>query len=468
MILEQLYLKCLSQASYLVGDDKAGEAAVVDPRRDVDVYLEEAEKRGLRIVKILLTHFHADFLAGHLELRERTGARICLGAGAEADYPFTPLSEEDVIPLGRVHIRVLETPGHTPESLCYVVHDGPPDSTPPHAVLTGDTLFIGDVGRPDLMASKGMSAEELASLMYDSLHGKLLELPDATLVYPGHGAGSSCGRSLSKETVSTIGDQRRFNPACRPMGREAFVASVTADQPAAPRYFAYDAELNRREHELLEDNLQRRLRPLDLAEVLELADQGACILDARDPDRYAACHLAGSLNIGLGGRYASWCGTLLDPDRSVVLVAPPGREREAAMRLGRIGFDRVAGYLRDGAEAFRDRPDLVAAIRRLPPEACARERSRSPDTRVLDVRTPGEWEALRIPESLNVPLADLEQGLDRIPRDHPLLVHCQSSYRSSIACSILERHGFRDLIDLRGGIAAWQAAGQEVEAPALA
>ena len=332
MILKQLYLGCLAQASYLVADESAGIAAVVDPRRDVDGYLEEADAAGVKIRHIILTHFHADFVSGHLELQRRTGAMIHLGARGRAEYTVQAAKDGDVILLGSVRLKILETPGHTPESISIVVSEG---NAPPHAVLTGDTLFVGDVGRPDLMASVGMTAQELASMMYDSLQ-KLLALPDVTLVYPGHGAGSLCGKALSEETFSTIGRQRLFNPSLQPMSRDAFVKLVTAEQPDAPRYFSYDADLNRRKRETLDETMKRAMTPLPIDRVLALQRDGAQVLDAREPDAYQLGHLDGSFNIPLSGKYATYSGMVLDPKAPIVVVVEDGKEEEAVMRLGRI------------------------------------------------------------------------------------------------------------------------------------
>ena len=455
MVLKQYYLGCLSQASYLIGDETTRIAAVVDPRRDVEEYLEDAAEAGLRIEHVILTHFHADFVAGHLELRERTGARIHLGARATAEYAFSPLADGDVIEFGQVRLRILETPGHTPEAISVLVFDLAKDRERPQAVLTGDTLFIGDVGRPDLMASVGVSARDLAGQLYDSVH-RLLQLPDDTLVYPGHGAGSACGKNLSSETVSTIGAQRRENCSLQPMTKDAFVALVTTDQPKAPSYFGYDAQLNRRERSTLEAALSREHRALTLDAVLGAQREGAQILDVREPDEYAAAHLAGSLNVSLKSRFASWAGALLTPVRPIVIVATPGSESEAALRLGRIGFDNVLGYLDGGIDAARGRPDAVRRGHRVSPAELAQARHRGPLT-VLDVRFPGEWAQGAIPDALHIPLDQLEERLGEIPRGGRVAVYCQSGMRSSTAASLLEGAGFTDVIDLIGGYAAWSA-----------
>src|SRR5713226_4402827 len=350
MILHQFYLNCLAHASYLIGDERTRTAAVVDPQRDIDQYLTFAEAHGLRIAHVFLTHLHVDFIAGHLELRDRAGAMIYLGAAATAEYAFTPLHDGDRVEFGRVRLQAIETPGHTPESVSLAVYDLDRSETEPHAVLTGDTLFIGDVGRPDLRAALGWSATDLGGRLYDSLRTKLLALPDASLVYPAHGAGSLCGKALSKETVSTIGEQRRLNYALQPMTKAAFVDLVTADQPDAPPYFTYDAVLNSKERPTLDEALAREVNPITLEQVLALQQVGGQILDTRDAGDFAAAHLAGSINIGLGGQYATWAGTILRHDKLIVIVADPGRELEAALRLGRIGFDQVAGYLENGIE----------------------------------------------------------------------------------------------------------------------
>jgi hydroxyacylglutathione hydrolase len=459
MILQQFYLKCLAHASYLVGDEASGVAAVVDPQRDVDQYLAFAGERGLRIEHVLLTHLHADFVAGHLELRDRVGARIYLGAKASAEYAFTPLGDGDEVRFGTVVLRAMETPGHTPESISLLVFETTTSAEAPAAVLTGDTLFVGDVGRPDLRASLGWSAGDLANLLYDSLHEKLMKLPDASLVYPAHGAGSLCGRAISQETVSTIGEQRRVNYALRPMSKTDFVALVTADQPDAPPYFTYDAVLNSKERPTLDETLAREVQPIPLDGVLALQQSGAQVLDTREPGEFAAAHLRGSVNVGLTGQYATWAGTVLRHEKPIVIVAAPGREHESAVRLGRIGFDNVVGYLQDGLESLAGRPDLVGRTERLSPAVAA---ERAPASTVLDVRTPGERPEGSIAGSVFIPLSQLEQRLSDIPRDRPLIVHCAGGYRSSIAASVLKREGFADVSEIAGGMTAWEAAGLPV------
>jgi glyoxylase-like metal-dependent hydrolase (beta-lactamase superfamily II)/rhodanese-related sulfurtransferase len=393
MILKQYYLGCLAHASYLLGDEESSTAVIVDPQRDIQLYLADAEKLGLEIRHVFLSHFHADFVAGHLELRDHCGATIHLGSRAEAEYAFVAMKDGDRLDFPGLGLQVLETPGHTIESISILVFDSRKNPPKPYAVLTGDTLFIGDVGRPDLRASLGWTAADLGAHLYDSLHNKLLTLPDEVLVYPAHGAGSLCGKKLSSDTVSSLGDQRRFNYALKPATKEEFVRLIMADQPDAPPYFTYDAILNSRERATLDKTLERGLQPVELDEVLQLGDRGAQFLDVRDPVEYAKAHLAGSINIGLGGQYASWAGTVLDRAKPIVIIAEPGREQEAALRLGRIGFDHVNGYLSGGMEALADRPDLVWPTKRVSVLIAAEELAGGEPVLVLDVRGPGEWGA---------------------------------------------------------------------------
>ena len=459
MILKQYYLGCLSHASYLIGDEQSGTAVVVDPQRDVGQYLEDARQQGLSIRHVFLTHFHADFLAGHLELRDQAGAKIYLGAQAKAEYAFIPMKDGDVLEFGQLRLRVLETPGHTPESITILVFDTQRQDQVPYAALTGDTLFIGDVGRPDLRASLGWSAADLGGLLYSSLRQKLLPLPDETLVYPAHGAGTICGKNLSTDTVSTIGVQRRENYALQAMDKETFLRIVTADQPDAPDYFTYDAVLNSKERPTLEESLERSLKPLTLETVLRLQADGAQLLDARDPSEFLGAYLAGSINIGLSGQYATWAGTLLNPEVPIVIIAGPESEKEAAMRLGRIGFDNVAGFLDGGMQALQSSPDLVQQITRLSTAALAEQLASPKPPILIDVRTEDEWGAKRIDGSLNIPLNRLAERLGEVPSGRPVVVHCAGGYRSSIAASLLARHHAGSVADLAGGVAAWEAAG---------
>ena len=466
MIVKQFYLPCLAHASYLIGDEATGTAAVVDPQRDIDQYIAFAAGNKLQIKHVFLTHFHADFVAGHLELRDRVGAKIYLGAAAKAAYAFTPMRNGDVLEFGRVRLKVLETPGHTPESISIVVFDLNVSDTQPHAVLTGDTLFIGDVGRPDLRAALGWSATDLGDMLFDSLHTKLLDLPDQSLVYPAHGAGSLCGRAISKETVSTLGEQRRSNYALQPMSKEAFIQVVTADQPEAPAYFVYDAVLNSQERPTLDQALAREMNPLTLDRVLELQSAGAQILDTRDAGEFASAHLIGSINIGLVGQYATWAGTVLDRKHPIVIIADPGQENESAVRLGRIGFDHVVGYLKDGLHSLEARPDLVAFTERLSAQYASELLSSSEPPLTIDVRAQRERDQKYIAGSVGIPLNRLTENMDELPKNRPLLVYCAGGYRSSIAASMLQRGGFERVGEIAGGIVGWETAKLPVQTSA--
>lgn len=464
MILEQFYLGCLAHASYLVGDERSKTAAVIDPQRDVDRYVTFAANHGLAIRHVFLTHLHADFIAGHLELRERCGAAIYLGAAARAEYAFTPLRDGDQVAFGRVRLEAIETPGHTPESISIAVYDLDRSATSAHAVLTGDTLFVGDVGRPDLRAALGWSAADLGSMLYDSLRSKLLALPDSSLVYPAHGAGSLCGKALSQERFSTIGEERRANYALQPMEKAAFIELVTADQPDAPPYFTYDAVLNSQERPTLDQTLARELNPLSIDRVLERQAIGAQLLDTREPAEFGAAHLTGSLNIGLGGPYATWAGTLLRRERPIIIVADPGHESEAAVRLGRIGFDSVIGFLADGLRSLDGRPDLIETSERLSPALAAERLASSDPPLAVDVRAPHEHARGRVAGSISLPLNHLEERAPGLPRDRTIIVYCAGGYRSSIAASLLRRLGFRPVQEIAGGMAGWEGAALGVAA----
>ena len=460
MQIQQYYLSCLSHASYMITDERTKTAAVVDPQRDIDQYLAAARAGGYAIRHVFLTHFHADFVAGHIELRDKAGATIHLGRRAEAEFACVKSQDGDVVEFGDVRLEIMETPGHTPEGISILVYDLANSRTAPLAVLTGDTLFIGDVGRPDLLASVGVTADELADMLYDSITNKLVKLPDATLVYPAHGAGSMCGKSLSKETVSTIGEQKKFNYALQPMSREAFKRIVMADQPEAPDYFVHDAILNRQERASLDDAMRRTLEPLSLDEVLALEDSGAQLLDVRDGIDFEGGHLRGALNIALSGKYATWAGSMLAHDAPIVVIAEQGGEKEAVMRLGRIGFDTVAGYLAGGMHALAGRDDLVERTQRITAPALAEWLAgRRPEAgaapAVVDVRSEAEHAGGHIEGSLNIPLSHLDERIGEIPAGRPVVVHCEGGYRSAIAASLLQKLGRSDVHDLVGGYKAW-------------
>jgi glyoxylase-like metal-dependent hydrolase (beta-lactamase superfamily II)/rhodanese-related sulfurtransferase len=452
----QHYLDCLSQAAYVIGDPTTGRAVVVDPRRDVDDYVADAEERGFTIEAVINTHFHADFLAGHLELAERTGAWIGYGRRAETEYPIRKLADRERISLGQVTLQIMETPGHTPESISILVFERPDDLIP-YGVLTGDALFIGDVGRPDLLASAGVTAQELGAMLYDSVHRKLLALPDTTRVFPAHGARSACGKTLSTERSSTIGMQKLANYACRPMDQDAFVALVTAGQSAAPGYFSYDADLNRRNRDLYD--AEQASEPLGADEFARLRAAGAVVLDVRDPLDFAAGHLAGSVNVPADGRFAEQAGSVLTPADEILVITPQGREQETVTRLARIGFDRVLGHCADPERLFLAHSHEMRQAGRLTAETLRAELASDQPPLVLDVRNCGEREnGQYIEGALHIPLAELAKRLDELPAEGPIVVHCAGGHRSSIAASLLRQRGRADVYDLLGGYGAWQTA----------
>ena len=448
MVFKQFYVGCLAHASYLIGD--GGEAAVVDPARDVEMYLDEAAAQGLRITWVLETHLHADFVSGHRELAARTGATIGIGAGADARFPHHALRGGDEVRVGGVRIRALETPGHTPESLSFLVFERADDAEP-YAVLTGDTLFVGDVGRVDILSSR-LPVADLAGMMYDSLHGKLLRLPDATRVYPAHGAGSLCGRSMSKESWSTIGRERTMNAALTPMSRDAFIAEVTRDVPETPVYFLHSRDTNREGPPLRAD---RAMPPaLSPAAAVDQASRGATWLDTRPFADYAAGHVPGALLVPLDGQYASWVGTLVGPGDPLVLIAEPARAEEAVLRLSRVGYENVVGVLEGGIERWSAERLPLARTASAPVTDAIR-----PGRNVLDVRRAPEWSAFHVEGATHLPLARLPERARDLDAAAEWVVVCASGYRSGIACSVLERAGFTQLTNATGGMDTWRRAG---------
>ena len=458
MYFEQFYLTCLSHASYMIASE--GEAAVVDPQRDVDIYLKAADEQNLKIRHIFETHLHADFVSGHKELAARTGAKIYIGAQANAEFPHVALTDDYEVKIGALRIRALETPGHTPESVCLVITDvsaNDEKSAQPCAVLTGDTLFIGDVGRPDL--SKMHTPQQLAGLLYDSLHEKLLTLPDAVVVYPAHGAGSLCGRSMRAERSSTIGTERLTNYALQIGSREEFIAQLTANLPSRPEYFLEDAEINRSGAITLTE--LPPLPALSPAEVRALLQEKANVLDVRSGEEFAAGHIPGSINIALAGQFASWAGGILGIHSNPVLVAASDIQiEEARLRLTRVGIELLRGYLSGGLKVWEEAGLPVQKTAQISPQELNQKlrdgKLQSLD--ILDVRREGEWQAGHIPEVECRPLDAFAQRLPAIDRSRPVAIHCKSGYRSIIACSLLERAGHLNVINVAGGFDAWHAA----------
>jgi hydroxyacylglutathione hydrolase len=451
MYFEQFYLGCLAHASYMLASQ--GEAVVVDPQRDVDVYLKAAEEHGARILHVFETHLHADFVSGHRELAARTGATIYIGARAGATFPHVGVHDGLELRVGRTVLKVLDTPGHTPESICLLITDEE-KSTQPSAVLTGDTLFLGDVGRPDL--SKTHTPAELAGMLYDSLHHKLLVLADDVLVYPAHGAGSLCGRNMRAERSSTIGTERVTNYALQIKSKEEFVRQLTANLPTRPEYFLQDAEINREGAPALSDLLE--LPPIPAAELKSMLEKGIVALDVRPGDQFAGGHVPGSINIALSGQFASWAGTVLGLSARLALIADSLEQvSEARLRLARVGIEDALGYLDGGVGAWKQAGFALAELPQIAVQVL-QDRLQAHSCQVLDVRREPEWQAGHIEDAAWWPLDNFKISPPEIDRDRPVAVHCKSGYRSMIACSLLQRAGFRNVTNVSGGFDAWLQA----------
>jgi hydroxyacylglutathione hydrolase len=450
MYFEQFYLGCLAHASYVFGSD--GQAAVVDPQRDVDIYIEAANKQGLQIRYIFETHLHADFVSGHKELAARTGAEICVGKVAEASYPHIGLLDGGQVHIGRCRVDVLATPGHTLESLCFLLTDEEKSQTP-FAVLTGDTLFIGDIGRPDL--SKTYTPQQLAGMMYDSLHQKLMTLPDSVQVYPAHGAGSLCGRNMRAERSSSIGTERLTNYALQIKDRDEFIRQMTSNLPARPDYFLEDAAINRTGAAALADLPE--LNAISATDLKTRLDRGDLALDVRPGDEFAAEHVPGSINIALSGQFASWAGAVLGVSAKPILIASsPEQVAEARMRLARVGIEGVEGYLEGGLGEWKHAGLSTTSIKQMTVQELS-ERLASREFEVLDVRRQGEWDGAHIEGADLYPLDKFKAALPSLNGGRPIAVHCKSGYRSMIAASFLQRAG-HDVTNVVGGFDAWDQA----------
>ena len=456
MKFKQFYLGCLAHASYYIGS--GAEAAIIDPQRDVEQYLDEAAANDQRIKYIIETHSHADFVSGHLELAEKTGAEIVFGSRANTQFPTHKVKDGDVLEIGAVRLRFLETPGHTPEGIT-IVAENTENPDEPLKIFTGDTLFIGDVGRPDLVGSKGFTAEEMASMLYDSLHEKILPLPDETEVYPAHGAGSLCGKSLSKETWSTLGNQRRFNYALQPMAKEEFVKLVAANQPEVPAYFPKSAAKNLEGSAALED----LPKPLALS-TEEIENFDGVVVDVRQNVEYGASHIPNAVNIGLGGQFASWAGTLIPVGTPLAIAADTAAQvEEAFMRLARVGHETVKGFI-----LMKDFAGARKTVEQVPVEEVSALTETEKQLQFVDVRRPAEHANGHAVRTLNIPLNDLPKELDRLDPEAPTYVICQSGYRSSLGTSILENAGFKQVYNVTGGTQAWINAGLDTETSASA
>ncbi len=456
MYFEQFYLGCLAHASYLIASE--GQALVVDPQRDVEIYLKAAQEQGAQIKHIFETHLHADFVSGHRELAERTGAKIYIGKDAGASFPHVDVRDGFELRMGKVRLSVLETPGHTPESVCLVVTDEE-KSREPWAVLTGDTLFIGDVGRPDL--SKRHTPAQLAGLLYDSLHNKILELRDSVLVYPAHGAGSLCGRNMRAERSSTIGTERLTNYALQIKSKEEFVRQLTSNLPSRPEYFLQDAEINRLGAASLSE--LPGLQSLSASDVKSLLESGAIVLDVRPGDDFGAEHVPGAINIPLSGQFASWAGALIGLSACPILIADTSEQlSEARTRLARVGIEDLRGYLQSGVAGWKAAGNATAKIPQISVQDLA-DRLHSGGTSVLDVRREPEWQAGHLENAAWWPLDNFKVSPPELDRSAPVAVHCKSGYRSMIACSLLQRAGFENVTNVIGGFDAWTQAKLPVE-----
>jgi glyoxylase-like metal-dependent hydrolase (beta-lactamase superfamily II)/rhodanese-related sulfurtransferase len=444
MYVEQIYTTCLAEASYFVENN--GEALVIDPIRDIDIYLKKAEERNARIKYVLETHFHADFISGHVELARKTGATVVFGPTASTGFMTYVASDGEFLHLGNLKIKVLHTPGHTPESTCYLLFD---EKEYPHAIFTGDTLFIGDVGRPDLAIKSTLSVTDLAGMLYDSLQNKIIPLPDQVIVYPGHGPGSACGKNIGTETVSTIGAQKQSNYALNAPGRDVFVKVVCEGIPPAPDYFSIAASINKNGYDDLNSVMGRSLKKLSVQDVKQLKKEGFTILDVRPPEEFEKGHIPGSVNIGLNGQFAIWAGTLLDYSKPLVLVIPAGKESETMVRLARVGLEGIRGYLDGGFDEWKNSGATIEGVSSIDPEDFMNYVNRG--YRILDVRKPGEFESGHVKGAVFITLQYLENRISELNKLEPLIIHCAGGYRSMIAVSILRSLGFTNLINLRKG-----------------
>lgn len=449
MYIEQLYTNCLAEAAYYI--ESEGEAAIIDPLRETEPYLALAKKRGAAIKYVFETHFHADFVSGHIDLARKAKAPIVYGPKADTHYDVINATDGQEFKLGKIKLRVLHTPGHTPESSCYLLLD---ETGKEHAIFTGDTLFVGDVGRPDLLDGV-MSREELAGMLYESLNKKIKTLPDSVIVYPAHGPGSACGKNIGKETFSTIGEQKKFNYALKDQTREEFIRQVTDGILPPPSYFFEDARINKEGYDPIDTVMNENRKPLSAEAVKAALANGAILLDTRKADDFEKGFISGSLNIGLNGQFAVWVGTLIDIRKLLVLVTEPGKEDESILRLARVGYENIVGYLQGGISGWPERLDTVKSIQ-------ASELGTIKNAEVLDVRKPGEWNTSHLKDAQFVPLADMPHNLAGLDKDKSYIVHCGGGYRSMTAISLMKQHDFHNLINVYGGFGAMVNAGLEM------
>jgi len=449
MKVEQLYTNCLAQGAYYL--ESNGEAAIIDPLREVEPYLQMAEERGAKIKYVFETHFHADFVSGHLDLAKKTGAAIVFGPNAQAGYPIYRGEDDEIFELGDLKIKLLHTPGHTMESTTYLLLDAEGKE---HAIFTGDTLFIGDVGRPDLAVKTHLSQEDLAGHLYESLWTKIMPLADEVVVYPGHGAGSACGKNMSKETTDLLGNQKRTNYALQQMPKEEFVRQVTDGLMPPPQYFPKNVAMNKMGYDSIDDVMERGQNALSLADFEQKIQEGALILDCRTAQDFNKGFIKNSLNIGLGGSFAPWVGTLIaDIKQPLVLLTEAGREEEAVMRLARVGYDHALGYLEGGFETWKNSGKAYEQIESISADEFA-NRMKNSTLDVLDVRKNSEFLSERVVGAENMPLDYLSENLRSLDKNKTYYVHCAGGYRSMVACSILRQNGYQNVIDVAGGFSA--------------
>jgi hydroxyacylglutathione hydrolase len=451
MYIQQLYTNCLAEAAYYI--ESEGEAAIIDPLRETEPYVTLANERGATIKYVFETHFHADFVSGHIDLSREVNAPIIYGPEAKAAYEVYNAKDGEEFNIGKVSIRVLHTPGHTPESSCYLLLD---ENGKKHAVFTGDTLFVGDVGRPDLLDGL-MSSETLAGMLYDSLQQKIKTLPDDVIVYPAHGPGSACGKSIGEETFSTIGEQKKFNYALQEMTRDEFIQKVTEGILPPPAYFYEDARINKMGYSPIEDVMRKNSKPLTAEQFRSAVHNGALILDTRKADAFEDEFVPGSINIGLNGQFAVWVGTLVDIQRDLVLITESGKEEESILRLARVGYEKIIGYLEGGVKGYDGKLDSVKTIEGVEIDAEIKN-----GAMVLDVRKPSEWNVAHMKGATFLPLADFPENLKGLDKSAKYIVHCGGGYRSMTAISIMKKLGFGDLVNIRGGFGSMQKAGVKV------
>lgn len=446
MYIEQLYTSCLAEAAYYI--ESEGEAAIIDPLRETEPYIALAKKRNTKIKYVFETHFHADFVSGHIDLAKKTNSKIVYGPTAVTGFDSHIAKDNEIFTIGKIKLKVLHTPGHTMESSCYLLID---ENGKEHAIFTGDTLFVGDVGRPDLAIKSDLTIQDLAGFMYESLNTKIKPLADDVIVYPAHGAGSACGKNIGKETFSTIGIQKKMNYALQPMSKAEFVKAVTDGLAEPPPYFMWDAKLNKEGYANIDEVLNKNTIGLSPEEFEIASKEDVIILDTRSPDDYEKGSVPNAINIGLDGQYAPWVGALLDPNKALILVTTEGRETEAVLRLARVGYEKVKGYLKGGINAWKDAGKKVEMTHSINADEFAKTYQQSA---VLDVRNPGEWNTGIVENAKLVCLSTLEKSLDLLDKEQHYLVHCARGYRSMMASSILKKHGFKNITNIRGGMAS--------------